>query len=1074
MAGVTKNLMVRAGADFSAITDQSKKASKSMRDMESSVGKSCRGMQKAVAGFKKAFTFAAVVYAAKRVYQAATDAAEAYDQQAEAEMKLARVMRNTMGAANGEIQSILDLASAQQRLGVIGDEVQLAGAQELATYLSMSSTLQTLIPVMNDMAVQQHGYNVTAEQTTAIATMLGKVMNGQVGALSRYGYTFSAAQEQILKYGNEAQRAAVLAEVVEQSVGGMNRALAQTPTGRMKQLSNTLGDVKEQFGQAVRTIGVLFIPLLNKVADILAAVATLANRVAQSFANVFGGGQGAGSEWKYIPGGVGEIADGYDDVADGIDSAAESTEDLTKATKKAEEEAEKLRTLADFDQLHVLAFPETATDDETTTPTPGASPSTGYTPPSIQQNGMLDDGSGNETIGWLEKLLDKVKEKWNEFKEGLDLSKLKDAFTNLKDALTPIVKGIGAGLVWLWENALKPLATWTINELAPRQVDALANAFRVLYDIFKLLEPILTAIWPILKWMSEIAAFAVTTAIDQLNQVLEALHSVLSGTTDGVGFLVDALGAAGAGGLLATLASGSSIVGGFGTALTGTMVPALGAGTAAAGGAAAGAAGLLGPIAAVIAIVTALGIAIYECCKHWDEIREAAAKTWQQITKAWDGAGEWFRNSVWEPIKAWGDQSWSDAQDAAARARDHILQVWTGVDDWFHVSVWEPIRSWAAEAWDRINLTVENARDWTQRTWAGAGEWFHTSVWDPVRSRAAEAWAGIDLIVSNARGWTQRTWAGAGEWFRNSVWDPVRSRAAEAWAGIDLTVSNASDWTQRAWAGASEWFQVRVWDPVKKWAADAWEKVGEGSDKTGTDTAVKWFQVGTYLSEQMQSVRSTAEQAWQGVQTTSATAADAIKTAFSTAWDGITQIWQAAGDWFSGSVFGTIVDGAAGAVENVLGFFSDMASSVAETISSIGGWLSDLASAASDMFSGMVSFNFNIPFLADGAVIPPNRKFTAVLGDQHSGMNIETPERLLRQIMRQEIAPVRGLRGSAGDTLSEAISDGNTNGMLLGVLDEILDAVIAGHDIILDETNVGKSMRRIMREQDRIAGTARI
>jgi hypothetical protein len=43
-----------------------------------------------------------------------------------------------------------------------------------------------------------------------------------------------------------------------------------------------------------------------------------------------------------------------------------------------------------------------------------------------------------------------------------------------------------------------------------------------------------------------------------------------------------------------------------------------------------------------------------------------------------------------------------------------------------------------------------------------------------------------------------------------------------------------------------------------------------------------------------------------------------------------------------------------------------------------------------------------MPFLAQGAVIPPNREFMAVLGDQKSGNNLETPESLLRQIVREE------------------------------------------------------------------------
>lgn len=174
--------------------------------------------------------------------------------QAEAETKLANNMRNTMGAREEDIQSIKDLASAQQQLGVIGDEVQLAGAQELATYLEKKSSLEKLLPVMNDMLAQQYGLNATSESAAQIATMLGKVMDGQVGALSRYGYKFDEVQEQILKFGTEEQRAAVLADVVSSSVGGMNEALSKTDAGRAKQAANTIGDLKEQIGSVFASI----------------------------------------------------------------------------------------------------------------------------------------------------------------------------------------------------------------------------------------------------------------------------------------------------------------------------------------------------------------------------------------------------------------------------------------------------------------------------------------------------------------------------------------------------------------------------------------------------------------------------------------------------------------------------------------------------------------------------------------------------------------------------------------------------------------------------------------------------
>ena len=99
------------------------------------------------------------------------DLTNAYSAQVQAETQLATVMRNTMDAREEDIQSIKDLCSAQQELGVIGDEVQLAGAQELATYLSKRQSLEQLIPVINDMLAQQYGLNASQENALQIATM---------------------------------------------------------------------------------------------------------------------------------------------------------------------------------------------------------------------------------------------------------------------------------------------------------------------------------------------------------------------------------------------------------------------------------------------------------------------------------------------------------------------------------------------------------------------------------------------------------------------------------------------------------------------------------------------------------------------------------------------------------------------------------------------------------------------------------------------------------------------------------------------------------------------------------------
>ena len=53
-----------------------------------------------------------------------------------------------------------------------------------------------------------------------------------------------------------------------------------------------------------------------------------------------------------------------------------------------------------------------------------------------------------------------------------------------------------------------------------------------------------------------------------------------------------------------------------------------------------------------------------------------------------------------------------------------------------------------------------------------------------------------------------------------------------------------------------------------------------------------------------------------------------------------------------------------------------------------------------------------IPYLAKGAVIPPRSEFLAVLGDQKNGRNLEAPEDLLRQIVREETG---GNQGGGGN-----------------------------------------------------------
>lgn len=223
-------------------------------------------------------TIIASAFVIKAVINFGKASVEAANAQIEAETKLAEVLKTRTNATDEQIQSIKDLATAQQSLGVIGDDVQLAGAQQLATFVKNTEAVENLLPAMNNLAAQQKGVGATSGDLTNIANLMGKALDGQVGALSRVGISFSDAQAEILKTGTEMERSAVLAEVITGNVGEMNLALAQTDAGKMQQASNIFGDMQEQVGMF----------LLPKLAELVVWIQENVFPVLQQIGETFG------------------------------------------------------------------------------------------------------------------------------------------------------------------------------------------------------------------------------------------------------------------------------------------------------------------------------------------------------------------------------------------------------------------------------------------------------------------------------------------------------------------------------------------------------------------------------------------------------------------------------------------------------------------------------------------------------------------------------------------------------------------------------------------------------------------
>lgn len=142
---------------------------------------------------------------------------------------------------------------------------------------------------------------------------------------------------------------------------------------------------------------------------------------------------------------------------------------------------------------------------------------------------------------------------------------------------------------------------------------------------------------------------------------------------------------------------------------------------------------------------------------------------------------------------------------------------------------------------------------------------------------------------------------------------------------------------------------------------------------------------------------------------------DEVKEHAANAWKDIKETFSDAAEWFNKKVvlpiknaFKDGINGMIGFVEGFVNRFIKGINKIIEAINSISFDIPDI------LGGGHVGFNLSsvseikIPRLATGAIIPPNQEFLAVLGDQKSGRNLEAPEGLIRQIMREELAGLMG------------------------------------------------------------------
>lgn len=228
-----------------------------------------------------------------------------------------------------------------------------------------------------------------------------------------------------------------------------------------------------------------------------------------------------------------------------------------------------------------------------------------------------------------------------------------------------------------------------------------------------------------------------------------------------------------------------------------------------------------------------------------------------------------------------------------------------------------------------------------------------TGAWIPLLIAAIAA-----VVV-----WIVAKWTSIKDWISKTI-SSIDAAFEQHLANVEAGVAAAVDWVIEKWTAVKDWFRG-LWEKVSSGAVAAWDGI-----KSAFKSVPEWFQ-------------SKFRDAWQKV-----------KDVFSTGgriWSGIKEGIE--------NTFRTVVNA----------IIRGMNTIIAVPFNKINSMLNTIRNAS---FLGISPFQNlwgvnplpvpQIPMLARGAVIPANRQFLAVLGDQRNGNNLEAPESLLRQIVREE------------------------------------------------------------------------
>lgn len=903
-----------------------------------------------------AFSVKALVDFGKQAVEAASDLAE---------------VQNVVDVAFGDMSYKMEefANSAIEMYGIS----KLAAKKTGSTFMAMAKGMGLASDVASDMSIELTAlsadmasfYNVSQD---VASTALKSVFTGETETLKQYGIVmtetnlqeFAATQGIYKKISAMTQSEKVM---LRYQYVAQQTALAQGDFARTSDSwANQTRILAERWREFMGLVGTgltqVLAPLVQMLNRIVGALISAIN----AFNTFFGIGSQISDMTTDVSSNTGDMADNMEDIAD-------ATEDVASANNKAQKSANKM--LGTYDKLSVIQQDMSDSDSGDSGDGGLAIPVGGMGAGAIkvqsQASAMTQEVSGfNSVLEEAFRLLSTI-----------DLTNLVNAFNNLKDALQPLVDNLFQGLWWAYQNIFIPLAKWTIEDVLPAFLNILAEALRILNKVINKAKPVFKWLWdkflePIAKWTGDV----IVGALQRFAQILKAIGNsetaveVLTGLGLALAtyFAVKKLS-----GIVATLKNLSSVLNGLST---------------------------MGKVAIAVTVAM-VGFDIGIKLNEWLTGEKFEFDLSDYLGENFD-LDEWLLaiKMTWDDF--WGSFTWEEVWDG-------LVAIWDDIWGWLNDTVFQSVGEFFVWLWDVIKApfipVVDFFKDIFNDSWTAISDAFDSAV-----DFFIGIWDGISNAFSTTKQFFKDVFDGAWSAIKG-IWNSVIGFFKNIWNGISSAFNTTKQFFGDVFNGA--WGAIKgIWDSASGFFGGVWNGISSAFNTTKQFFGDVFSGAWDGIKSIWNGVSGFFKGVWNGITNTFGGVVNWFKDKFSAAWEAVKNVFSKGGKVFDGIKDG-ILNGLKAVVNALISGINKVISIPFEGINGALQGIKGVNILGVEPFGWLPSIDIpQIPYLATGAVIPANKQFLAMLGDQKHGTNIEAPLDTIKQALK-EVMDDRG--GDSGD-----------------------------------------------------------